>query len=614
MTIPEESEPILGLEDETTTAVRPRQDFPEILFVDLVDVKGETTIPIPLGDVIGEYIIEVFAYDGQDWALASTSCLATKSLWVESTVPSFVNPHDAVWSKLHLNSASGKVNLEVTCDGQSLPMRTTTGQIISPDSVIDVDFTDVQFLTKPGVITVRLFDAITDESDLLEYLVTEPGKLRYLAKTLAFVEPDDVIRLGEGGVKKLTVLSGLEEPFKKIVQSTISYQHACCEQTASRIVAAANLYLFAENEAERQKAESYMLAGIKRQETMYRPNEGFTMYPEQSEIYPSWSQKAACHLLSLGDFSNLPNCSQALQDSVKTAQKMAKDVLNAHSIPIVPQRLTKCAEAYRAFTHGTSEDKEKAIAFARKALANEYHLNANGAVESREETAYAAAILCTSRHGNDLQCALKAANWLTTQLNAEGRLYSTVDSCAAIALMVALRRAGVVSSSRTQEIRINGTLMKLAEVINLTASIEEVKGGSGVVAVEALVEREEDINAYGKIFPVNVKLEKDGNSNQAFRVGDAIELVVAVASYQPGLIAEVYLPACLAYIKAGAQVKRFSIDFAGKSLLRIPLAAITQTLDEAGNPGRHHFAIVVRNMFNEEEISNHGPLSIQVLS
>jgi len=615
-------------EEETTTAeVCPRQDFPEILFVDMFDVKGEATIPITLGDGIGQYTIEVFAYDGQDWALASTSCLATKALWAECIVPPFVDKRDAVWSNLYLSSDSGQVKLEVTCDGQPLPMRTAKGQSISPDDTIDVDSTEVQFLTKPGNITVRVEDDITHEQDVLEYLVTEPGKLRYISKTLALVQPGESIRIGEGGVKKLTVLPGLEKPFKTLIHSTISYQHACCEQTASRIVAAACMYLFAENEAERQKAESYILAGIKRQERMYRPKEGFTIYPERSKIYPSWSQKAACHLLSLGDISNLPNCSQALRDAIKTAQKMAKDVLNEHSAPIVPEKIATCAEAYRAFTHGTPEDKSKAVAFARQALnvgRNDIspHAQANGLVESREETAYAAAILCNSLQGDDLQRALKAGNWLTAQLNGEGRLYSTVDSRAAIALMVALQRAGVVSSSGTpQEVQINGVLMKLEDALNFTAPIEEVKsrGGAsvpaqnGVVAVEALVEREEDINAYGQTFPVNVKLERDGNSERTFRVGHALDLVVEVDSYKPGLIAEVYLPACLAYIKAGAQLKRFSVDFAGASLLRIPVAAITPTKDEAGNPGIQHFAVVVRNMFNEEEISNPGPLSIQVL-
>jgi len=645
---PLESEPFWGQieeiidEEETTTGVRPRQDFPEILYVDMFDVKGEATIPITLGDGICQYTIEVFAYDGLSWALASTSCTATKSLWAECIVPPFVDQRDSVWSNLYLSSDSGKVKLEATCDGQPLPMRTTKGlpsseakgQSISPDSIIDVDYTEVQFLTKPGIITVRIEDDITHEQDILEFLVTEPGKLRYMAKTLVLLQPGESIRIGEDGVKKLTLLPGLEKPFQTLVQSTISYQHACCEQTASRIVAAACMYLFAEDEAERQKAESYMLAGIKRQERMYRPKEGFTIYPERSEIYPSWSGKAACHLLSLGELSNLPNCSPALGDAVKKAQKMAKDVLNAHSIPIVPTKITTSAEAYRAFTYGTAEDKAKAIAFARQALnvgrndisttmrnaispavernAISLPVQANGLVSSREETAYAAAILCANRQGDDFQRALKAANWLTAQLNEEGRLYSTVDSRAAIALTVALQSAGVVSSSGKQEVLINGVLMKLEDALKSTAPIEAAKGVDGVVAVETLVEREEDINAYGRTFPVNVKLEKDGNSKGTFKVGDAIDLVVEVDSYKPGLIAEVYLPACLAYIKAGAQVKRFSIDFAGEALVRIPLAAITQTQDEAGNPGIQHFAVVVRNMFNEEEISNPGPLSVKV--
>jgi hypothetical protein len=101
-----------------------------------------------------------------------------------------------------------------------------------------------------------------------------------------------------------------------------------------------------------------------------------------------------------------------------------------------------------------------------------------------------------------------------------------------------------------------------------------------------------------------------------------------VHQYVPGLIAHICLPDALARIVGGGQVKRFSLDFCEKNELRVPLAALSSTHLSQRNgepglwrwPGRsgkqsgevQHWAVIVRNMFKEEQTGNPGILEVSV--
>jgi hypothetical protein len=112
-------------------------------------------------------------------------------------------------------------------------------------------------------------------------------------------------------------------------------------------------------------------------------------------------------------------------------------------------------------------------------------------------------------------------------------------------------------------------------------------------------------------------LEKDGQVQQRFEAGDALELVMRVPEYEPGLLAHVCLPDALARVVGGGQVKRFSVDFCGQNIVRVPLAAVHATLplQSKGNEaqqGVQHWAVIVRNMFKEEVVGNPGLLEVVV--
>src|SRR5437667_8176550 len=124
----------------------------------------------------------------------------------------------------------------------------------------------------------------------------------------------------------------------------------------------------------------------------------------------------------------------------------------------------------------------------------------------------------------------------------------------------------------------------------------------------------QDSSNFKMQLPVTLRLEHNGHVHKRFKVGDALDLVISVPHYEPGLIAHVCLPDALARVVGGGQVKRFSVDFCGQNKVRIPLAAVSSTIPLKGSrsQGGQHWAVIVRNMFKEEVVGNPGLLEVVV--
>ena len=219
------------------------------------------------------------------------------------------------------------------------------------------------------------------------------------------------------------------------------------------------------------------------------------------------------------------------------------------------------------------------------------------AVLSRAGLAYAGAGLLAA---GDIARGLRAANVVVKQFGEDGALYSTVDSVAAIVLLIQLRLRSMLPDSA--RVRINGVEMDLKEAITMGDRVESVEAVEATVAVQALAIREEDWEEYGAEFEVRVGLRENGSRRPSLlRPGRRVELVVALEDgYRSRDLVHVDLPACLSWLRGGGLVKRLTVDFVGRDEVRIPLA-VTGTA-----PGGQHFAVCVRNMFEEERRANPG--------
>ncbi|HEV2581452.1 MAG TPA: hypothetical protein VGT44_11435, partial [Ktedonobacteraceae bacterium] len=325
-------------------------------------------------------------------------------------------------------------------------------------------------------------------------------------------------------------------------------------------------------------------------------------------------------------------------DILEDIHTLAKHAAAYYKLAVPPQKIESCHDAYLVMRLGESQNlRDAALAYARARLRE-----VNGQVcvpileqdarrglygmqvAQRQETAFAAATLLAGRETTDVPKAIAATNYLTSQLNEEGRLYSTVDTAACLSLLLGLREVGIVSTADGGRVELNRQQMSLADALAFNETVKTLRCIEGVIAAQITSEVIEDWDAFKSAIPVEARLERDGRAQKHFRVGDALELVISVPRYEPGLVAHICLPDALARIAGGGQVKRFSLDFCGNTTLRVPLAAISATaLPSVASARRwfataghlaptQHWAVIVRNMYKEEQVGNPGRLTVEV--
>ena len=610
-----------------------RLSFPEVIFNEIVMVQGETEVEVKLGDGITRYSVEAFALEPEtlDWQRAVTEVNAVQPVYGELTVSPFVFPGDQVMGSLYVGASSGGAIAEVRHDDETLPLFHEDGSEVTPGLPIPSGSV-VRFPVHPGAITAIVRDARKGGVDVSERYVTEPGKLRHIARRLRLLTPGETANLSEARVLEIKPMPGLERPFQVFVAGAVKYPFGCIEQTSSMLLAMFVGYITNLQQVEvARDYEAAIVVWHKRLRSMELPGGGFCMYPPEegqtSKVDTHYAPRGIQHLLNLPGAERSGIQEPALLEILRDIHALAKKGAAYYKLEVLPRAIHDCHDAYQVMTRSDApRERDKAAAYAREKLKEKDgrmyvavgerapHFNLYGqAVAQRQETAYAAATLLVGGQNADLPMAIAATNYLTSQLNEEGRLYSTVDTAACLALLLALREAGVVATGDGGSVAINGQQMKLAEALAYGEKVESIRCIEGVIAAQITSEVIEDWSSLKSALPVEVRLERDGRAQQRFKVGDALELVLSVPRYEAGMVAHVCLPDALARIVGGGQVKRFSLDFSEKRTLRVPLAATGATsFPGAKQAGAQHWAVIVRNMFKEEQVGNPGLLKVVV--
>jgi len=298
---------------------------------------------------------------------------------------------------------------------------------------------------------------------------------------------------------------------------------------------------------------------------------------------------------------------------------MADDTSRAYRLDWPPQQLSSCEDAYAAIRFGKADSAALGVVRQRTACVLGEPLpgappapHFGGAVAMRSEVAYGAAALLRVGGDAERQRAIGLADAVVRQISAGGRLYSTVDSVAAIALMVELHAANIGGDGGAVEI--DGEHLSTRSAADRVGDARTIRCLEGVTAVEVTRSIEEDWGAWSAGLSLAVYLTKGGAATRVLHAFEPVELVVRIErGYKPGDLCWVCLPDALSRVVGGGQVKCFSIDFRGKNELRIPLAATSVTLGPDGELAPARFAVCVRNMFEEERGGNPGLLEVTVL-
>jgi hypothetical protein len=582
-----------------------RATFPELLFFGIVDVDGEAAIDVVLGGSLTSYSVEVFAFKGGDWAAAKTTFDVDQPVRADLDLPPAVHPEDRVLGKLRAKASGGKLRARVTLEGAPVPLLRANGQAIEGEELLNSPI-ELHLSVRPGRFVAEVEDVISGELDRVEIDVGVPGRFKSHLSRLHLAQRGAQLTLDQLEAISMRVLPSLEQPFRVLVDATASYQHLCCEQTGAKILAAAVKYLSAHQASElgeRARAEEMLIAGIAHERTLWRRGRGFALYAGgRGEVSDHYSPIVVRYLWRLEPLFEVKELSSSLRSALKEAIEMADDVARRFAVSRVPARIVTEEDAYLVARAKKSSRHAEVAAFLeeRRSLFSERPLG--DAVSRRWKRAYVAAAWLAL---GELERGVGSANFTTQEMNAAGRLYSTLDSVAAIALFGELARSGISAGSGT--VRVNGREMKTAEAVALKETIESIDVLDGVAMVEVTTIHVEDWSKMTADLQARVGFrDTAGRNMNRFRAGDRTEMSVSLPKgYRAGDLLHVCLPASMSWVHGGGRVKRFSVDFEGKSEVRVPLVVT------AAIQGREHFAVCVRNMFEEERVAHPGLLAVQ---
>ena len=188
-----------------------RLHFPEVIHNSIVYVQGEARVEVKLGDSMTRYAVEAFALEPVmlDWQRIETTVDAVQTVYGELTLPPFVFPGDPVMGRLHVGASSGAALVEVSHDGESLPLFHANGNVIAQGSPISAGAV-VRFPVRPGMITALVRDAVKGGVDVSERYVAEPGKMRHIRRFLRLLTPGETVTLQDLQAIELRPLPGLE--------------------------------------------------------------------------------------------------------------------------------------------------------------------------------------------------------------------------------------------------------------------------------------------------------------------------------------------------------------------------------------------------------------------
>jgi len=592
-----------GSEKNLSTIKRLRSDFPEVLFYDLISVSGTKEVIIPFSDSLGTFTVETFALANGDWTQNQTTLVVDQPVRVDLELPLFVHPDDTVIGRFYASTSSGKARIVLTHNGKKIAFKSPqTPNFQNNNHEVDTPV-ELEFYVKSGLYIAKITDTVTGEKDYIEKTVGEPGKFKSYAKELGLFAQGESIDLKTTEALSLRILPTLDISFNSLVTATANYAHLCCEQTAAKILAAIFMYLTAKHDEQRNQAEQMILAGIARERKMILPGGVFALYPGGRYPNEYYSKLTVRYLWKLNQLDGIPDISENLRQAAHQGLSLADQAAKVHKMQRIPMQIQNLEDAYIIASSGQETQK------VRQFIENEIDFSDTTArlkknqhaVKNRKNLAYAAASLMALK---EFKRGIKLANQVTRQFNEQGRLYSTEDSVAAIALMVELRKSGLITGET--RLRVNGQEMTVKAATQWQDQVQSVNVLEGVAAIEITRLHEEDWSQFANNFPVKIEFRDTQNRKiRQFKAGVRTDLIVSLPDgYQIGDLVHIALPACLSWIQGGGKVKQFTLDFEGKNELRIPLV-VTSPIE-----GQQHFAVCVRNMFEEERATSPGLLTI----
>ena len=569
------------------------------IFARLVNLdNGKAEIDLPGLAANHEYEVSVLAVSGIagfDWVEATTRFTFNSFPYAEFCLPDQCYVSDGACGKLMFGTKSGQARVTI-----ELPEGKQITKVVKSKNRID----QISFCAKQGDYSATVEDLKNNESATATHVIQNPESIATYSRCIRVLQPGESFPENENStIRSIEFARQIRNPIRDMASAICSYEHCCCEQTAAKIRSATYLYLLSEPESEdRFLASRSIVKGVDRLEQMQISLGRFYYYPNRNSTADEYWNSLVCqHMRFLNLLVNRDLQSDKLKSAVRSGIEIANSRIESQS------QLTTAGDHYLTFRFSKNNQRRKS---SLKSLVQMYNdsTHPTTAVQARARNAYIAAAFLSSRKAELRNKGLEIANWILRQADTNDRLYSTLDSTAALTMLTEMKSLGC---NETGQVRINDELFEKtnAEIRNLR--IRNVEAVGKPLMIRYQESKRIRWSDFKNNVSINVSTSKNGNHRSNFKSGEKFDLSISLQEeYKFGDHALIYLPDSIAHLSAGGQVRQLNVDFEGECQFNIPLVVTSISQDNCGDPAPHHFAVCVRNMYDEERIGNSGWLKI----
>ncbi len=579
----------------------------DLLFCDLVQVVGESTLTIPLPDTIGTYDIQAFGVCEGDWSEARADLRVEKESYLEPQIPQIAHPDDGLLCRATGVRAPEGATFTVHVDGQAISFENTSR---ASSQVL-------QWPAKTGVHTVRMLGPDGTLLDKIVRVVEVPGEESIIAQEMRILRAGERFDLENEDALSVKVMPGIQSELTLAVNVVTGFGHDCCEQSAAKIGAAC-VAVMVGDEASKEKGCHLIVKGAQRMKSMWKPGKGFRTYPEDTDIIEEWSHIAARRLANLSMIGQEAHLGREVRKAIGKMVEMGQDVLKAHG-----NRVRSYAGKMEQAFYGSNGKTPKITEADARIQIEALRKDKLGPYSDKSEAAFCAAVLIRAKR---FDLGLEVANAVAESMGGTmgGGMHGSYEALAYMHMVDEMRKAGVAPGADGR-VKVDGREYVVADARRVS-DVTSVEALEGAVAIK--IERLQRIRfdevrcevpielelVPGKIekrskgllkrLGLGARTETKGGALQAGR--PATLRVKLTKGYQSGDLVCVQLPPALSRMIGGAKMKRFQIDFAGQDQVEIELVVHGAT----GQPQR--WAAVVRNMYDSARIGSAGVQEVVV--
>jgi DNA-binding transcriptional MerR regulator len=590
------------------TSVKVREVEADVLYCDLV--KANRTVVVVLPEVIANYDVKAFAVSKGKWTEAEASIRVEKDCYIEPMIPIMCDPEDGVKAEAVCVRVPERATFEVKIDGRQAEIKARPygrdGALLTWDCI-------------PGVHEVTIFGGTDDRPvmDRVRRVVEAPGEEIVLTQEMMILKVGERFDLSDDGALSVRVMPGMEQETRVAIGVLTDFGHACCEQSAAMITAAA-LSLFLGDDSSREKACQLIVKGEARMRGMWLQGKGFKTYPDYDSITPNWSATAGKRLANFRPLldKDLP---ADVKKAVESLIQMGDDVVKAHSDK--DRTPAPMEDAYYSKKDGAVTDEVVKGLLASLSSASYY--------SNKSEAAFAAACLIRAKKVDQ---GIVLANAVAKSMggNMGGGMHGSYEALAYMHMVDELKNSGIVSGGGTGKVRIDGNEISVKKAMDVSDATA-VEAIDCAVALKVSRVQKIDMTEHRGEMGMEISLkqadeekpqEQDATASEhgdgsrweeiyvqtTPKAGSLVRLAVKLTEgYKEGDVLCVVLPDSVSRVVSGAKIKKFQMDFCGSDSLSVDLVCHGAT----DKPQK--WAAVVRNMYDPSRIGCVGLMTTQVI-